>query len=516
VPRALKALLIEDDVAYASMLRAQLSNEGMEAVLHLTTTGSLASALELVAGASPDAFDAIVADLNLPDSDGLRTVKRLRESISLPIIVLTGRTERMLAYDAVADGAQDYLTKDGLTGEALYRSVRYAVERAGIEQRLREGDARLIAAEKMNALGRLAGGMAHDLNNTMTIMLGLCELVLSGARQDQKDDLRTVISVGQTATGIIQRLLAFNRRQVQPPTPVDPKEIIAHCADMLTSTLPRNVELKTTLTSQDVRMLVDQAQVEQAIINLVVNAVDAMPDGGAVTVASAVITACDGDQRDGVPLSPGTYLELTVEDTGEGLSEEVQARCFEPFFSTKEAEHGTGLGLASVYGVIKQHSGYAFAGNGDGGGARFVLLLPCVAESAASGRPVLSVVSDDTKPVVMIVEDDRALLALTTRVLRHAGYHVLTANCGVDARNVCQQVERIDLLLTDLIMPRTDPTELVEYLSGRHPGLRVLHMSGYPQSYMIDKGLLKLGSTFIQKPFSRAALLELVSTTLAA
>jgi len=457
-------------------------------------------------------WDAVIADLNVGDSSGLATLRGLRETRpdGLPIVVLTDYDEDALGLASVQAGAQDYLKKDEVTAQTVYRSVRYAVERAAVEQRLQ--DAKVRRAQKTEVIGRLAGGLAHDVNNTLTVILGLGKLVLAEARPDQRQDLSTIISAAESTSGMVQRLLAFSRRQVLSRRPINSNVLLDESALLMRDTLPENIVV--TVRHDDDPGIVhgDHAQLQQALLDLAMNAGRAMSGGGDLTLTAETLLVGSDFRRDGVHVQPGQYMRITVTDTGAGMSEQTRVNCFEPFYTTQGPTASAGLGLASVYGIVKQHGGYVFAEPQRQLGACFQLYLPSEEGVAPVVRPAVAQAPvQKGAETILVVEDNPALRGLAVRVLSAAGYTVLDAECGEDALAVANaHPGSIHLLLSDVVMPRTDPLKLAEMLTGANPDMTVLFMSGYPQDGVLDKGLLKPGSNFIQKPFDRATLLAQV------
>lgn len=385
--------------------------------------------------------------------------------------------------------------------------------RKRLEEELRQ-------AQKMEALGRLAGGVAHDFNNLLTAINGYAELLLSSLRPDDplRAEAEAILKAGQRATMLTQQLLAFGRRQVMELRVVDLNQVLEGLAGMLRRLIREDIELAFSLSPEPGHVRVDVAQMEQVIVNLVVNARDAMPNGGQLTLE----TAWSEDETQVPPgLAPGRYVRLTVRDTGEGIPEEVREHLFEPFFTTKEV--GLGLGLATVYGIVRQFGGHIQVDTEPGRGSAFHIYLPR-AEVEAPGRPPLPEVPPAPpaveewprgKETILVVEDDEMVRALAVRILRGQGYRVLEVRRGDEAiQTAAAYREPIHLLLTDVLVPHMSSRVLLERLQEGHPEVRVLYMSGHAENLIAQHVLLEPGSPLLRKPFTSQALVQKVRAVL--
>ncbi|HUP24724.1 MAG TPA: ATP-binding protein [Thermoanaerobaculia bacterium] len=368
----------------------------------------------------------------------------------------------------------------------------------------------LLRAQKLEAVGRLAGGLAHDFNNLVTVILGCTELALKGVSTDdpRRALLHSVEEAGRRAAELTRQLLAFSRRQVVQPRLVELSELVRGFERMLRRFLGENVELVVRPGSELWHSRVDPGQLEQVLINLVLNARDAMPAGGTVTVTTANLTSRGDDAR--YPrMPPGDYVSLAVSDTGTGMSQEVLEQVFEPFFTTKEAGEGTGLGLATCYGIVKQASGFIWARSRQGAGTTIEVLLPRAAVEPGAhlpdGRLQPSVVVPRGHERVLLVEDEPAVNRLAERILRDLGYTVQAAWSGEEALSLVERNGEIDLLLTDIRLPQQSGRELAESVRTRQPRARVLFMSGYAEDL---RGTLAgdEGVAFLAKPFTASEL----------
>jgi signal transduction histidine kinase len=371
-------------------------------------------------------------------------------------------------------------------------------------------------AQKMEAVGRLAGGIAHDFNNLLTAILGTTGLLLeSGTDARTRIDVEEIEQAAQRAAGLTRQLLVFSRQQVLEPRVLDLNAVVGDLQRMLGRLIAENIELRTELADEVGAVQADPGQLQQAIVNLVVNARDAMPNGGRVTIETANVDL-DPRQLEADTLTrPGEYVMLAVHDTGVGMDAATKARLFEPFFTTKEPGRGTGLGLATVYSIVKQSGGYIWVYSEVGHGTTFKIYLPRVAGTpqrviAQTPAPLLG-----GSETVLVVEDQTEVRELTKRMLEGRGYTVLTAENGGHALQVAaQHAKRIDLLLTDVVMPGVNGRELAVQLAQQRRGIKVLFVSGYTGEAIRQHGLLELGAAFLQKPFTPDVLARKVRDVL--
>ncbi len=375
-PAALRVLLVEDDDAYARMLETMLGPAGP---LELQRVSTLSGATKVIDDGS---IDAILLDLGLPDSFGIETVDRLRALVGerIPIVVLTSRDDDNVGVQAVHRGAQDYLVKSTTDIQLLSRSVRYARERAEWQRQTLEREAELRQAQKMEAVGRLAGGVAHDFNNVLTAIFGYTDLLLEQLTEgdQRRDDVMEIRRSAERAAALTRQLLAFSRKQMMQPRVVNLNDVINSLFKLLERLVGEDIILAIEPGDGLWNVRADPGQIEQVLMNLVANARDAMPEGGRLSIATANVAVEDEDQRNRPGLRPGEYVTITVSDTGSGVPGHIRAHMFEPFFTTKEQGKGTGLGLATVYGIVKQNGGGVYVDSEEGKGTRVVIYLPRV------------------------------------------------------------------------------------------------------------------------------------------
>ncbi len=382
--------------------------------------------------------------------------------------------------------------------------------RKQLEEQLRQ-------SQKMEAIGRLAGGVAHDFNNILTGITGYVELLLAQVEEPgARRDLEQIRLLSARAAGLTQQLLAFSRRQPLQVKAVDLNDLVASTTAMVERLFGEDIELKSVAGSDLAAVRADAGQIEQVLMNLAVNSRDAMPEGGKLIIETSNVHLDREYARRHTAVVPGSYVMLSVTDTGVGMDKEMQARAFEPFFTTKELGKGTGLGLSTVYGIVKQHDGNIWVYSEPGRGTCFKIYLPTF-EASPARLPADEVAGhvprgDET---ILLVEDETSVLDAVQRALETYGYTVLSATHPDEARSVFgAQDEGIDLLLTDVVMPGYDGIQLHEILCQDIPELPVLFMSGYTDRSILEVGVLDPGIPFIQKPFSPAQLVRKVRSVL--
>lgn len=383
------------------------------------------------------------------------------------------------------------------------------------EQRQTEEQLRL--SQRLDAVGRLAGGVAHDFNNLLSVIISYAGFLIDELKEADplRDDAIEIQKAGQRAAALTRQLLAFSRKQILEPVPLDVNKVITDFEKMLRRLLGEDIDIEVHLAEDLGTVFADPGQLEQVIMNLAVNARDAMPSGGKLTIETANVELDASYAAGHVAVKPGRYVMLSVADTGTGMDAETQSHIFEPFFTTKEKGKGTGLGLSTVYGIVKQSGGYISVYSEPGRGTTFKVYLPRVdvAVMSVMPKPVPSKVSG--RETVLVVEDEEAVRKLAERILRSAGYNVLVAASGGDALLLCEEHGgAIDLLLTDVVMPQVSGRELAERLTGMCPKLKVLYMSGYTDNAIVHHGVLDAGMRFIGKPFAAAELTRKVREVL--
>jgi PAS domain S-box-containing protein len=454
------------------------------------------------------------------------TGRRLADVVNTPDVEVSEGEERRIMTEGLP--AQDVLREFDRGGikrwlsetKAPIRSpggdviglvciARDVTERIATQDALRKLEQQLLQSQKMEAIGQLAGGVAHDFNNLLSVIMGYGELVLQECPEEdeRRADLVELLGASQRAAALTRQLLAFSRRQVVQPEIVDLNAIVANVEKMLRRIIGEDIEMRTQFRPPRANIRADPSQIEQILLNLTVNARDAMPEGGKISVATADVSLGPEYAQQHPGVSAGNYVELSFQDTGSGMDVETQKRIFEPFFTTKPIGKGTGLGLATIYGIVQQCGGHIRVESDVGKGTRFRILFP--KPPATNVEPVVrrgSMRPPSGAGTILLVEDEEAVRHVTARILRDNGYTVLEANDADEARVLCAEHRAsIDVLLVDVVMPQISGPKLAEELGALLPGLRVVLMSGYsaggPQQLSLDAN-----SAFIQKPFTRATL----------
>ncbi|MBW1712184.1 MAG: response regulator, partial [Deltaproteobacteria bacterium] len=376
-------------------------------------------------------------------------------------------------------------------------------ERKELEEQLRQ-------SQKMEAVGRLAGGVAHDFNNLLTAITGYSALVLEGLEKDHplRASVEEIMKAGQRASSLTGQLLAFSRRQVLQFRVLDLNEVVADMEDMLKRLVGEDIEFVTKPAPELGRVRVDLGQIQQVIMNLVINARDSMIQGGRLTIETANLKADQVDPPAGGSGSNGDWVVLSVSDTGQGMDPQTQAHIFEPFFTTKEMGKGTGLGLSTVYGIVQQSGGQVKVFSEPGQGATFQVLLPLIEDEAEPLiEPWTRPSAEPGSETVLLVEDEKSVRSLVREILEAKGHLVLEASDGSQALQVSLDHQGpIHLLVTDVIMPGMSGPQLAREIEVQHPDIRVLYISGYTQQGLASQDLSRAGTAFLHKPFRPSAL----------
>jgi CheY-like chemotaxis protein len=376
-----------------------------------------------------------------------------------------------------------------------------------------------LQARKMEAVGRLAGGVAHDFNNLLTIIKGYVEMAMQRCldRPELHGDIRRIEEAADRAVTLVRQLLAFSRKQVLRPKVLDLNTIVVNLDQLLRRLMGENIEMKTFVSKNVGAIKADPGQIEQVIMNLVVNARDALPNGGRILIETSNADLDSAYTRDHNVVRPGPYVLLAVSDTGIGMTADTVAHIFEPFYTTKESGRGTGLGLSTVYGIVKQSGGYVWVYSEPGKGTTFKVYLPRVKDSvqASPAQEMPASAKRMGHETILLVEDEPAVRELTQMVLSGRGYTVIEAPTPEDAERLAgNNGAEVHLLLTDVVMPGISGRELAKRLTGRYPHLRVLYMSGYTYNVIAQNGTLEEGISFLQKPFTPQVLAEKVREAL--
>jgi PAS domain S-box-containing protein len=392
----------------------------------------------------------------------------------------------------------------------IARDRSQAIKAQALEEQLRQ-------AQKLESLGRLAGGVAHDFNNLLMVILSYTEMLQDSLAADNplRRNTLEVMKAANRAASLTRQMLAFSRKQILSPVVLDLNAVISETAKMLRRLIGEDIAFRLSPAESLWATEADSDQIVQILMNLCVNARDAMPQGGTLTIATGNNTVREGSVGVQPYVLSGDYVRLSVTDTGMGISKEVQSHIFDPFFTTKEVGKGTGLGLAMVYGIVKQSGGYVWVDSELGQGACFTIYLPRVKRTVAADMPAKAEERPLGRETLLVAEDEEALREATCDYLGSLGYAVLAASSGQQALSLASQHEgHIDLLITDLAMPGINGRELAQTLGSLRPDLKTIYMSGYSDDAVMQRGIHEQGATFLQKPFSLGTLALKVRDTL--
>jgi signal transduction histidine kinase len=509
VTTPLRLLQLEDNTVDAELILATLNEGGIPC-----ETSRVDRRDTFVDALKAGKIDLILADYSLPGFDGITALslaQQLRPDI--PFIFVSGTLGEELAIDAMHRGATDYILKQrlGRLVPSLQRAIRelqQRQERARVEEALRQSEKQLRQAQKMEAVGRLAGGLAHDFNNLLTVIMGHAQVLLNEMETEHpfRAKVEEMQKAGDRAATLIRQLLTFSRKQPSTPKVLSVNPLITNFETMMRRLIGEDLELTLALAPQDLRISADPAQIEQVLMNLVVNARDAMPKGGRLRIETAQVELTKMPMYHVQLPALGTFVKISVSDTGTGMSADTLTHIFEPFFTTKEEGKGTGLGLSTVFGIVTQSGGGLDVTSRIGQGSRFDVYFPSVRSNldpTASDQTPRS--SNRGGETILLVEDDASVRDLVRDELKKLGYRVLESKNGLEACLVAtQQIGNYQLLLTDVVMPGMNGTELAQHLRILKPDLRILFISGYADDVGI--GATDQLSDYLQKPFTPEAL----------
>jgi len=500
----LNALLVEDSVDDAALLVRELQKNGFDLKWKRIETeadyrANLNSELNL-----------IFSDFTLPQFSTMRALAVLQESkLEIPFIIVSGTIGEERAVESMKAGATDYVLKDNLgrIGPVVRRALLEIQER--VERK--RAEARFLEAQKMEVIGQLAGGVAHDFNNILTVIIGYGDWMIR--ELESKSMLhKCAVEIRQAAdraVALTRQLLVFSHKQVVQPVVLDLNDVVKDLHNMLRRLIDENVELTIAPGKQTGRIKADSGQIGQVLMNLIVNARDAMPNGGKLTVETGNVTLDENFARIHAGVTAGDYVMLAVIDTGTGMTDEVKARLFEAFFTTKPKGKGTGLGLATCETIVKQCAGYIEVLSEWGKGTTFKVYFPRVEQLVATAAPPAREVSPARgTETLLVVEDEPSLRNLACNFLKLQGYHVLSANNGKEGLRVARECKDgpIHLVITDVIMPQMSGKVMAEWLKEGYPDLKILFTSGYTDDALGKHGVLEPGIVFLPKPYTTATL----------
>ncbi|MBW1677410.1 MAG: response regulator, partial [Deltaproteobacteria bacterium] len=515
-----------DRADFDTMLASRMAgHKEMETTL-ISADGTLISvrvALRFIPHETPPSFCLVVTDM----TESNRREAALREARDNLDQKVSERTEDLVIkqgeLEAARDSALNSLKEATEARErllAINQQLELEItERKQAEEEKEKLQAQLLQAQKMEAIGTLAGGVAHDFNNLLTTILGNAQLAMSDLQKDDPahENIEEIKKAGEKAANLTRQLLTFSRQETRAPELLDLNKSLEEMIKMLRRLIREDIELKMIPGLGLWPVYMDPSQMDQVIINLAVNARDAMPEGGTLTIETANVELDRAYFRaHGIKNEPGPYVMLAVTDTGVGMDEETRSKMFDPFFSTKERGTGTGLGLATVYGIVMQNRGYIWPYSEPGQGTTMKIYLPRATEGIETARqePVQTDILTGEE-TVLIVEDEDAVRKMAIKFLKKYGYRVLEAANGKEAIEIFRQFHgTIHLLITDVIMPGMNGKELAERLLAERPDMKVLFMSGYTQNIIMQKGIMPADIHYIQKPFSFEGLAKKVRETI--
>ena len=507
----LRLLHLEDNPVDAELITATLMEGNIPCQSQLVDTRQA-----FVAALKEGRMDLILADYSIPGFDGMAALILARQHCpDVPFLFVSATIGEELAIDAMHQGATDYVLKQRLgrlvpSVQRALRELDDRAERKRAEEALRQSEKQFRQSQKMEAVGRLAGGIAHDFNNLLTVIMGYSQVLLTelGPQHPLRGKIEETLKAGERAATLIRQLLTFSRKQSLDPKILSLNTAVTSLESLLRRLIGEDIQLVSKLDPTNGRLRADQAQLEQVLVNLVVNARDAMPKGGTLTIETAQVELTRSPVYHLTPLPPGPYVRLAVSDTGCGMDRMTQSHIFEPFFTTKGEGKGSGLGLSTVFGIVTQSGGAIDVTSRVGHGTRFDLYFPSVESDILTTAPTQPLGQPQRgTETILLVEDEPSVRTLVRDELRKLGYRVVEAKNGVEACLLAtQQAASLQLLLTDVVMPGMGGRELAQHLSVIKPDLRTLFISGYMDDVGIMAGQEEGTSSFLQKPFTPEVL----------
>jgi signal transduction histidine kinase len=511
--RHVSILLIDDDPQAQALIEMALIDAHFERRIEVVTTA--AAGLERI---KADHHDIYLVDQRLPDGTGLDVIRAAKHlGADKPFILMTGYGSGALDEAALREGAADYVEKH-LVGAHLERSIRYAVRNWQASRALQDREEQLRQSQKMEAIGRLAGGVAHDFNNLLTAIIGYTDMIAERSELDQATarEVGEIRLAADRGAALTRQLLAFSRKQLLNPTVLNINDSVAGLLHMLPRLIGDHIHTDARLAAGLSFVRADASQIEQVIVNLVLNARDAMTTGGYVTIETANVELT-GDRlaAEGLALAPGPYVMLAITDTGVGMDETTRAHAFEPFFTTKAKGKGTGLGLATVYAVIDQCGGGITMDTAPERGTAIRIYLPVTDAPTPPERQHAPPRATEGTETLLLVEDNDAIREISAQALRRRGYTVFEARNGEEAIDwASKSTVQAAMLITDVVMPGMSGPNLAARLMQQTPTLRVLYMSGYTDDATEVHGAFWGGVPLLQKPFTPSQLAESVRMAL--
>ena len=515
----LRILHLEDDPLDAELITTTLMEGNIPCESQLVDTPQA-----FLAALKERRMDLILADYSIPGFDGMTALTMARQHCpDVPFLFVSATIGEELAIDAMHQGATDCVLKQRLgrlvpSVQRALRELDDRAERKRAEEALRQSEKQFRQSQKMEAVGRLAGGIAHDFNNLLTVIMGYSHVLFTelGPQHPLRGKIEETLKAGERAATLIRQLLTFSSKQSLAPKILSLNTAVTSLESLLRRLIGEDIKLISQLDPTNGQLHADQAQLEQVLVNLVVNARDAMPNGGTLTIETARVELTRTPVYHLTPLLPGHYVRLSVSDTGCGMDRKTQSHIFEPFFTTKAEGKGSGLGLSTVFGIVTQCGGAIDVTSRVGHGTRFDLYFPSVESDILAAVPAQP--SGDPQKgteTILLVEDEPSVRTLVRDELRKLGYRVIEAKNGIEACLLAtQQAGSFQLLLTDVVMPGMAGRELAQHLSVIKPDLRTLFMSGYLDDVGIMAGQEEGMSSFLQKPFTPEVLARAVRNLL--
>jgi two-component system cell cycle sensor histidine kinase/response regulator CckA len=505
----LRILHLEDDPHDTELVHSMLEAEGVACSMTRVETRA-----DFVAALERDDFELIISDFSLPAFDGLSALEMTQaKRPEVPFILVSGTLGEELAIESLKSGATDYVLKGRLS--RLAPAVRRAMQEVELCAERKRLEAQFIQAQKMEVIGQLAGGVAHDFNNVLAIILGYSDVIMRSLKPNDPSHqhAEAIRHAAERATALTRQLLVFSRKQKSQPVVLDLNDVVAGMDKMLRQLIDESVELTVIPGKLLGRVKADSGYIGQVLMNLVVNGRDAMPAGGKLIVETRNMTLDQSYTRAHAGVAPGEYVMLAVSDTGVGMSDEVKAHLFEAFFTTKPKGKGTGLGLATCQTIVKQSGGHIGVYSELGRGTTFKVYLPRVDQPLdETARAVAPGALPRGTETILLVEDEPAVSRLAGRVLEAQGYTVLRAANGEDGLLVAREHKGapISLVVTDVVMPQMGGKAMAEWLQTTNPGLKTLFTSGYTDDAIAHHGVLDPGVAFLPKPYTPATLTQKV------
>ncbi len=515
-PLPRQVLVVDDDDGLRNLIIRALTKYGLSAK-------GAGNGTEAIATVENDPDFLLLLDQRLPDMSGRDVISALDDrGCKVHFIIMTGQGDERLAVEMMKSGAADYLTKDTefldrLPGvlERVFRSIETEKNLIAAEAEKKKLQNQLFQAQKMESVGRLAGGVAHDFNNMLGAIIGYTELALQKLPDESniREYLEQIHKAAERSADLTRQLLAFARKQTITPKVIELNETVKGMLKILKRLIGENIDLEMIPNNQTLRVNIDPSQIDQLLANLVVNSRDAMINGGKITIETDL---CVYNTNHAEGNKGKEYVTLKISDNGCGMAEEVLSHIFEPFFTTKELGRGTGLGLATVYGIVQQNKGHLEVKSKPGAGTTFSIFLPHhQAESERSAELETLAKSASGSETILLVEDEPFVLRMTTMMLQNLGYQVIGAGTPNEALIMAEKyAAKIDMLITDVIMPEMNGRDLAQRIMKICPDIGLLYISGYTSDIIAQQGIIEQGTHFLQKPFGRIDLSEKIRQVL--